>query len=322
MRLRFLTWNTLYGSARSALGDWEARAPMIVSTVLAEQPDAIALQEIDGTQEDFARAGFPGYSALMGEPSGVSNHPRLIRALAPFALLLFALVGFRLGALPWPFGAALLEVVLFTFALLAPAALFLLERYRGPFRDPGEFLPILHRADRLRRLNDGTLWFSGNPHKPRSSFRLMLEPRIVHWATFEAVPEGTAILVINAHLGHAPWHHEGSAEILLGIIAQHRPGPNAPVFLMGDFNATASSGVMRRLAGPGALLRDSWGSAESREGAETTFRWDLVFGTKHLRLDHVLIAGPAVAVTARVLAPRKDGRAPSDHDPLVVDVGL
>lgn len=322
MRLRFLTWNTLYGSARSAFGDWEGRAPVIVSTVLAELPDVVALQEIDGTQEEFARAGFAGYTALMGRPTGVSKHPQRIRALAPFAFLAFLVIWIRLVGSPWSPGVVMLQIFLFALAVLAPAALFALERYRGPFRAPGEFLPILHRPERLRPLDDGTLWFSGTPLKPGSSFRLMLEPRIVHWASFKIEPGDTAILVINVHLGHAPWHYQGSAEILLDIIARHRPGPNAPVFLMGDFNATPSSGVMRRLAGPGAPLRDAWSGSGMRDVAETTFRWDLVLGTKHLRLDHVLIAGPVQPVAARVLAPRRDGRAPSDHDPLVVDVDL
>jgi endonuclease/exonuclease/phosphatase family metal-dependent hydrolase len=314
-----MTWNTLYASASSPMGGWDARAPLVVETVSVEQPDVLALQETDPTQLDFARAGFAGYTALLGQPTGVSKHPHQIRILAPFALLALALIWARFGPPPWSWGVALVQLVLFVFGVIGPVVLFALERYRGPFREPGEFLPLLYRADRLRALEDGTLWLSNTPHRPQSMFPLLFEPRAVHWARFETIEGGVPLLVINAHLGHAPWHYAGSAKILLELIARERPAPDAPVILMGDFNAVPEADVMRRLRG---TMGDAWTDAGTRDGAGPTFQWYLARGMTPLRLDHVLYAGTVRPIAARVLAPRVGGLPPSDHDPLVVDFEL
>jgi endonuclease/exonuclease/phosphatase family metal-dependent hydrolase len=314
-----MTWNTLYASASSPMGSWNARAPLVVETVSAEQPDVLGLQEMDPTQLDFARAGFAGYTALLGQPTGVSKHPHQIRILAPFALLAAALLWARVGPPPWSPGVALIQVMLVSFGVIGPVVLFALERYRGPFREPGEFLPLLYRADRLRALEDGTLWLSNTPHRPQSMFPLLFEPRAVHWARFETIEGGVPLLMINAHLGHAPWHYAGSAKILLELIARERPAPDAPVILMGDFNAVPEADVMRRLRG---TMGDAWSDAGARDGTGPTFQWYLARGMTPLRLDHVLYAGPVLPIAARVLAPRVGGLPPSDHDPLVVDFEL
>ena len=169
----------------------------------------------------------------------------------------------------------------------------------------------------MRPLADGCAWISHTPLRPGTAFPLLIEPRMIHWARFALIPDGQEILVVNAHLGHAPWHYAGSARVVLETIARERPSPDAPVFLLGDFNAVPGSGVVRRLL---SSLRLAWDEAETREGPATTFQWNLMPGTKPLRLDHVLFAGDVRVERARVLTPRVGGKPPSDHDPVVVDV--
>jgi endonuclease/exonuclease/phosphatase family metal-dependent hydrolase len=299
---------------RTSIGDWSKRAPLVESTIRTERPDVVAFQEIEQMQLGFA--SFDGYRAESGEPTGISDHPRQLKRIAPVALLLWGLVWLWLGPPPWTFWETALHAVLFAFAVLAPLLLFVLVRYRGPFRPPGEFVPIAWRADRLDRLAGGTVWFSDTPAKPTSMFPLLFEPRVAHWARFRSLADGTEFLFVNAHLGHAPWHYAGSARVLLELIARERPAPDAPVFLVGDFNALPQAGVIRRLR---TKLRDAWSNAEAREGPETTFQWNLAPGMTPLRLDHVLFAGPVRPVLARVLTPRQDGKTVSDHDPVVVD---
>ena len=267
----------------------------------------IALQEFEAGQLDFA---LPGYSFLPGQPTGISRHPRIIKRAAPVALAAWLLVWWALGPPPWSFAVTLLHAFLFTFAVFAPLVLFALIVYRGPFLEPGEFLPILFREDRVRLVTEGTVWLSHTPAKP-STFPWMMEPRAAHWARFQPVDGGPAFLFVNAHLGHAPWHYAGSARVLLDLIAQFE----GPVFLVGDFNALPEAGVLRRLK---EVLRDARSDAPVNEGPDATFQWNLAPGLTPLRLDHVLYRG-AVTERARVLTPRRDGRAPSDHDPVVVD---
>lgn len=272
--------------------------------MIAEQPDVIALQEFEAGQLSFS---LPGYTFLPGEPTGVSRHPRILKRSAPISMAIWLFVWWKLGPPPWSFALTLLHAFLFAFAILAPMFLILLVLYRGPFRGPGEFLPILYRSD-LDLLEEGTVWFSNTPTKP-STFPLLFEPRVAHWARFR---DGTReFLFVNAHLGHAPWHYGGSARVLLGLIGRF-PGP---VILLGDFNAIPAAGVVKRLR---KELRDAREDAPSSEGPDATFQWNLAPGMTPMRLDHVLYRGFEV-VKARVLTPRRNGRAPSDHDPLVVD---
>jgi len=260
----------------------------------------IALQEFEESQLEYT---LPGYSLLAGEPTGVSRHPRIIKRSAPVALAAWLLLWWTLGPPPWSFAVTLLHAFLFAFAILAPMVLILLVAYRGPFRAPGEFLPILYRSD-LELLEEGTVWFSNTPSKP-SAFPFLFEPRAAHWARFRG------FLFVNAHLGHAPWHYAGSARVLLELIERF-PGP---VILVGDFNAIPAAGVIKRLR---RVLQDAREDASENEGPDATFQWNLAPGMTPLRLDHVLYRG-FEAVRARALTPRRDGRAPSDHEPLVVD---
>jgi endonuclease/exonuclease/phosphatase family metal-dependent hydrolase len=313
-----MTWNVLFAAARSPLGPWSARGPVVRDTVVAAAPDVLCLQEIDPDQVEFAHAGIPGFSALLGETNGLSPYPRRIVVAAPIALALWAWLFWRFG--PPPFGAWwlwLTHAALLAVGVLAPLALAGIIRYRGPYRPPGSLNPILYRPERVRPLTDGCVWLSHRPLRPGTAFPLLIEPRVLHWARFALRDGGPEFLIVNVHLGHAPWHYAGSARLVLETIARERPSPDAPVFLLGDFNAVPGSGVVRRLLGS---LKLAWDAAETREGPETTFQWNLVPGPAPLRLDHVLFAGPVRAVAARVLTPRVGGKPPSDHDPLIVDL--
>jgi endonuclease/exonuclease/phosphatase family metal-dependent hydrolase len=309
-----MTWNVLFAAARSPLGPWSVRGPVVRDTVLAARPDVLCLQEIDPAQVEFARAGLPGYQALIGEPTGQSPYPRRILIAAPIALAAWAWLWWRFGLPPWTFGVAIGHALVVAIGVLAPLGLTFAIRYRGPFELPGEYCPILYRPGRLKPLADGCVWISHTPLRPGTAFPLLIEPRMIHWARFAL--DGREILVVNAHLGHAPWHHARTARVVLETIARERPSPEAPVFLLGDFNATPSTVVVQRML---SSLRLAWEAAEVREGPETTFQWNLAPGMTQLRLDHVLYAGDVRVPGARVLTPRVGGKPASDHDPLVVE---
>jgi endonuclease/exonuclease/phosphatase family metal-dependent hydrolase len=309
-----MTWNVLFAAGRSPLGPWSMRAPVVRDTILAAAPDVLCLQEIDPAQVEFARTGLPGYSVLLGEPTGQSPYPRRILIAAPIALAIGAWLLWRFGLPPWSFGLALAHLACFAVGALAPLALTFAIRYRGPFELPGEYCPILYRPSALRPLADGCVWISHTPHRPGTAFPFLIEPRMIHWARFAL--GGREILVVNAHLGHAPWHYARTARVVLETIARERPAPDAPVFLLGDFNATPSTMVVRRLL---ASMRLAWEEAETRDGPETTFQWNLAPGMTPLRLDHVLFAGDVRVAAARVLTPRVGGKPASDHDPVVVE---
>jgi len=319
-RLRLMTWNVLYGVVATRLGKWDARGPAARDVIAAESPDVLALQEIDEGQLAFATGGIPGYAALVGQPSGVSSYPRHMLIAGPVLLVVAIVlsrlhVPLRLAALQ---GGLVFAALL--FGILGPLAIFVLESYRGPFKAPGEYAPILYRTDRVRALADGTQWISATPDQPGSAFPLLFEPRLVRWARFAMVDDPAAtFLVVAVHFGHAPWHYAGTARLVLDVIARRRARPNEPAFVMGDFNASPVTGVFKRLTRPRGPMTDARRAAPVREGPGTTFQWNLRDNVPPLDLDHVLFEGPVRAVRARVLTPRPGGHTITDHDPVVVD---
>src|SRR5258708_31247466 len=87
-RLRLMTWNVLFGVVANRLGDWDTRGPQARNVIVAAAPDVLTLQEIDSTQLDWVLHGVPGYTALVGEPTGVSSYPDDVFAAGAGLLLL------------------------------------------------------------------------------------------------------------------------------------------------------------------------------------------------------------------------------------------
>ena len=314
-RLRLMTWNVLYGVVASPLGPWSVRGPHARDVIIEAAPDILALQEIDVSQLAFVREGVPGYAALVGEPSGVSSYPAHVRWVG-YALIALAAV------LAWTHAPAWVTAWACALGAALPLAMFGLEKYRGPFRAPGEHAPILYRPDRVRPLDDLTHWISETPDVPGSAFPLLFEPRLIRSARFELIDGGATVLVVAVHFGHAPWHYVNTARLTLALIASRRISADEPVFVLGDFNASPATGVYRRLTLPRGPLTDARRAAPSREGPTTTFQWNLRKGAPPLDLDHVLCEGPVRPLRAQVLTPRPEGRTITDHDPVVVDFEL
>ncbi len=319
-RLRLMTWNVLFGVVANRLGAWSTRGPLARNVIVAAAPDVLTLQEIDSTQLDWVLHGVPGYTALVGEPTGVSSYPDDVFAAGPVLLLVAALLLALGGPLAWATWRAPIVLALLALGTLGPLAILALESYRGPFREPGEFVPILYRPDRVRLLAEGTLWLSNTPTRPGTAFSLLFEPRILRWARFAFVDEPAhTFLVVPVHFGHAPWHYANSARVLLATVAERRATPDEPVFVLGDFNAIAKAGIVRRLLAPRGPFANAVAAAPVREGPAATFQWNLAPGAPPLDLDHVLYAGPVRPARACVLTPRPGGHTISDHDPLVVE---
>ena len=138
-----------------------------------------------------------------------------------------------------------------------------------------------------------------------------------------------SLLVLNAHFGHAPWHHGPTARIVAaqldqldGASAGHGEGEHATtsVFLVGDFNALPSSLLLRSLTSPsGARFVDAARSAGERAGPPVTFHWGNGATRFGLTLDYVLARTPRSASRAEVIDVHDGRRDPSDHHLVVAE---
>ena len=145
----------------------------------------------------------------------------------------------------------------------------------------------------------------GHPRLPR------LEPRGALWVSVEA--DGVELQVINTHLGLMPREQRGQAAALAGEAWLGAAPADAPVVLLGDFNAAPRSAVYRLLT---RRLTDA------RRAARPTHRAPTFPSTLPvLEIDHVFVGG---AVTVEAVRTPTDAlaRVASDHLPLVVDLTL
>jgi endonuclease/exonuclease/phosphatase family metal-dependent hydrolase len=175
-----------------------------------------------------------------------------------------------------------------------------------------EFTPIFYRHAELSPLESGTFWLSDTPDGPTRGRRA---GRIATWARFRHLESGRDVYVFNTHLSVR--RNEGQVESVERILSRiaELPG-DAPVILMGDFNATAGVNETYRVAIDQGL-RDSWLMAQERRGPPVTWSgFSAPVEGRDDRIDWVLVSGPIEALSVETVIHNDQGRFPSDHFPV------
>lgn len=179
----------------------------------------------------------------------------------------------------------------------------------------GEHMGVFYRRDRLRVVESGDFWLSDTPEVPGSITWGHLHPRMVTWALFETMADKRRFYLFNTHL---PYRGEDENARLRGaqaIARRLRALPDGvPVVLTGDFNTLPDTTAYAEFKG---LLQDAWISAAKRTGPEGTFHG--FTGQPQKRIDWILVRDLKVD-RMRVVDSHENGRYPSDHFPLVVEL--
>lgn len=184
---------------------------------------------------------------------------------------------------------------------------------QGDTRD--EHMGVFWRRDTLRRVESGDFWLSDTPGVAGSISWGNLYPRMVTWALFERVADGRRFYLLDTHLPYREQDGPARVRAAQAILRWIATLPtDTPVVLVGDFNDTPASETHAVLTGE---LRDAWSGAAHRDGPEGTFHG--FTGTPGQRIDWILSRGLQPR-SARTLADPVDGRYPSDHFPLLVEL--
>jgi endonuclease/exonuclease/phosphatase family metal-dependent hydrolase len=211
-------------------------------------------------------------------------------------------------------------------------------------KDAGEFTPIFYRSDRLTLLDQKTFWLSPTPDLAGSRGWDAALPRIATWARFRASAESestkTEFYVFNTHFDHmGVVARLESAKLLRAKVAEI--AGDHPAVLIGDFNCLPGSPPYQWLIGKeppppvieGAKIETEKAIVPAKDaladamlhtrlphhGPTTT--WNgftaLVPGRK---IDHIFVRGPIAIEQHAILADHWDGRFPSDHLPVIVEM--
>ena len=189
----------------------------------------------------------------------------------------------------------------------------------------GEFSAILYRSSVVTVKAAQTFWLSESPDEPGSQSWDSSLPRIATWAHFVTSSEERELFVLNTHFDHRGEQARlESAHLIKEQTSKLANG--LPVIVMGDLNATSEQPPLVLLSdtplSDGRSLRDGFvhsivphhGPASTWTGftkIEADRRIDYIFASEDLPIHYHAI-----------LTDKLEDRYPSDHLPVLVEVGL
>ena len=192
--------------------------------------------------------------------------------------------------------------------------------------DDGEFNPIYYQKGEIHCIESGTFWLSRSPYSPGSKIESSSLPRICTWAKFEEFNCQSIFYVFNTHLDHT----SSSARMEQSTILLEQISKIAglyPSILMGDFNSEPSSLVYK-------TFKNSY-YEDTKDIASTSdvIHGDLLSFTGFhsplssnsipkgmCHIDYIFVSGFICKKWEQIIKLRNNGRAFSDHRPLLVKV--
>ena len=190
---------------------------------------------------------------------------------------------------------------------------------RDDGRAEGEHAAIFFRHSRFEALDRGDFWLSQTPERPSIGWDGRCCKRIASWVKLRDRGDGQVFFVFNAHFDHEGVQARRESALLMLRRIADLAGP-LPVICMGDFNALPDSEAVRSL---GAVLRDSRAASLAPPvGPVGTFNGFERYAPLRDRIDYVFVSPQWRVLRYAALDDSVDGRYPSDHLPVAVQLVL
>ncbi|MBL7847939.1 MAG: endonuclease/exonuclease/phosphatase family protein [Cyclobacteriaceae bacterium] len=194
--------------------------------------------------------------------------------------------------------------------------------HAGQGRDEGgqgESTTIFFRQSRFDLKEVNQFWLSESPDQLSRGWDAAIR-RICTYVLLFDKQLNRSILIFNTHFDHIG--HQArikSAELILRKIKESN-AQGLPVILTGDFNATPDSAPIQLLQ---KEMSDCRLIATSKSmAAQGSFNaFDTAKPATQL-IDHIFVTSGVTVATYAVLVATQDGKYPSDHFPVVVDIAL
>lgn len=192
---------------------------------------------------------------------------------------------------------------------------------RDDGKQGGEFCPVFYRKDRFQLLDQKTYWLSKTPTVPGSKDWDAAITRIATIVTLRDLGSNEELCVINTHFDHVGSESRAESAKLIKKFAAEMDSA-LPVLVTGDFNTLPDSEPYNLLIaerGPVELNDSRAVSEHPPEGPNSTW-----CGFREVapdrRIDFVFVEEGVNVLRHTTIARQFDGRFPSDHLPVVVDV--
>ncbi len=186
--------------------------------------------------------------------------------------------------------------------------------------DPNVQCPTLFiKKDRFDVSGGKDVWLSETPDVYLSKSWDSAFPRMMSHCRLLDRKTGTAMDAIVTHLDH---QGEEARVNQAKIIAHRARQADAPVVVMGDFNAPPDSQVHQVLTAPETPLYDTWQALDETEGEAAFTHHGFTGIPQRARMDWVLASRRFRVRAAAILHDQENGSYPSDHFPYMVDLDI
>ncbi|HLW07337.1 MAG TPA: endonuclease/exonuclease/phosphatase family protein [Marinilabiliaceae bacterium] len=196
-------------------------------------------------------------------------------------------------------------------------------KYTGGGRDDGinkgEHSAIFYKEDRFKLLESGDFWLSETPDIPSKGWDATCCNRICSWGKFKDKKSRKTFFVFNVH-----FDHEGlQARIESGYLMTRKIEEIAeryPALLCGDFNSNPDTEQIQHIS---SQLNDSYLISELPPyGPVGTFNGFKINAPLKDRIDYIFVSNHFKIHKYGALTDFKEGRFPSDHLPVVVNLSF
>jgi len=183
----------------------------------------------------------------------------------------------------------------------------------------GEYAPVFYNSQKYQLKQQGWFWLSQSPHIPSKSWDAAL-PRICTFVLLEDYENHKNFWVFNTHLDHEgeKARHE-SARLILRKIAELNE-KKYPVVLTGDFNALPDDNPVRFIRRRLEDCREV--SQTPAEGPAGTFNGFDFNSPLTDRIDYIFADKNIIVKKYAIITYSREGRYPSDHLPVLVELAL
>jgi len=193
---------------------------------------------------------------------------------------------------------------------------------RDDGKEKGEASPIGFDKGRFDLLEGGMFWLSPTPAVPSKGWDAAY-PRIVTWVRLRMRSSRQVVLAVNTHWDHigVVARQQSATQMLSWVEANARRCEKVLVF--GDFNSEIDSEQMQTMKQGRLALREARAISKSPPfGPMGTFNEFKTAPTGTKAIDHVLLGDRIDVARYAVFSQSIDGRVPSDHFPVLVDLAL
>jgi len=190
---------------------------------------------------------------------------------------------------------------------------------RDDGKEKGEASPIGFDTRRFDFLEGGMFWLSPTPAVPSRGWDAAYN-RVATWTRLRVHGTRLGVLAVNTHWDHIGLiaRRQSAAQITRWLEANTRDCEQ--VMLFGDFNSEIDSEQLRLITKSPLGLRDARAASKSAPfGPAGTFN-GFQSATETKAIDHFFLGKRIEVERYLVLAQLIDGRWPSDHFPVLVDL--